>query len=426
MTSLAPGAADGAAWGRPDARALAPSRLTIAFAVLMLLIYTGGWQLPLFGEKTDESASGLLRVAFLPAYGLAFLLILGRPWNMVRATIRQPFLILLMGVVAASIFWSIQPDVSIRRGFAVGCTTISGLALAARFRWAELARVFAITFSVLIVACYVVCIAFPSIGVMTELFPGAWRGLWLEKNALGGLMAMGICALGAATMLNPREAKIWVPMAFLAFGLVIMSQSKTSLASLVLGLAALGFVWIVQRGPAIGVAATWAGVSGATLLAAFIFLASDVFFRLLGKDATFTGRTQIWTAAMRQIEERPWLGYGYAAVWSDKSGWGPLAWIVHDAKFTPQHAHNSWIEQWLGMGIIGLSAWVMFYLQTMTLAIIAVFRSRGAMLAFPFLIVFTLVSLTESIAVVYNDFRWAVFVALAAKLAFSDRMQDEG
>lgn len=425
MTSLAaPGATD--AWGRPNTRALEPSLLTVAFAVLMLLIYTGGWQLPLFGEKTDESASGLLRVAFLPAYGLAFLLILARPWNMVRATLRQPFLIMLMGVVAASIFWSIQPDVSIRRGFAVGCTTLSGLALAARFRWAELARVFAITFCVLIVACYVICIAFPSIGVMTELFPGAWRGLWLEKNALGGLMAMGICVLGAAALLDPRWIKIWLPMAFLAFGLVIMSQSKTSLASLVLGLAALGFVWIVQRGPALGVAATWAGISGAILLAAFIFLASDVFFKLLGKDATFTGRTQIWTAAMRQIEERPWLGYGYAAVWSDKSGWGPLAWIVHDAKFTPQHAHNSWIEQWLGMGIIGLSAWVLFYLQTMTVAVIAVFRSRGALLAFPFLIVFTLVSLTESIAVVYNDFRWAVFVALAAKLAFSDRAQDEG
>ncbi len=417
-----------APWATPragDRARLAPSLLTVGVAVAMLLIYSSGWQLPLFGEKADEAASGLLRVAFLPAYALGFMLVVGDPWNMLRATVRQPFLIVLMGVVAASIYWSIQPDVSIRRGFAVGCTTISGLALAARFRWAELARVFAITFVILIVASYAVCLALPRIGVMTELFPGAWRGLWMEKNALGGLMAMGICVLGAASLLNPREAKIWLPFALLAFGLVILSQSKTSLASLVLGLAALGFVWIVQRGPAIGVAATWAGVSGAGLLAAFIFLASDVFFHLLGKDATFTGRTQIWTAAMRQIEERPWLGYGYAAVWSDKSGWGPLAWIVHDAKFTPQHAHNSWIEQWLGIGLFGLAAWALFYLQTMTLAVIAVFRSRGALLAFPFLVVYSLVSLTESIAVVYNDFRWAIFVALAAKLAFSDKAQDE-
>jgi exopolysaccharide production protein ExoQ len=41
-------------------------------------------------------------------------------------------------------------------------------------------------FAVLIVACFVVCLAVPRIGVMTELFPGAWRGLWREKNGLGG------------------------------------------------------------------------------------------------------------------------------------------------------------------------------------------------------------------------------------------------
>jgi exopolysaccharide production protein ExoQ len=425
VSYVAPGAAPGAAWERQQARTLEPSLLAYGAAVVMLLIYSAGWQLPLFGEKADEAASGLLRVAFLPAYALSFFLIIGKPWNVVRATMRQPFLILLMGIVAASIFWSIQPDVSIRRGFAVGCTTLSGLTLAARFRWSELARIFGITFCVLIVASYAVCIAMPSIGVMTELFPGAWRGLWMEKNALGGLMALGICLLGAATLLDPRGAKAWVGFAVLAVGLVLMSQSKTSLASLMLGMMALGFVWICQRGPAYGAAATWAGVTGAVMLALFILLASDVFFHILGKDATFTGRTQIWTAAMRQIELRPWLGYGYAAVWGDKGGWGPLAWIVHDAKFTPQHAHNSWIEQWLGIGLFGLMAWGLFYLQTMAVAVIAVYRDPGALLAFPFLVVYTLVSLTESIAVVYNDFRWVIFVALAAKLAFSDRALDE-
>ena len=41
---------------------------------------------------------------------------------------------------------------------------------------------------------------------------------------------------------------------------------------------------------------------------------------LLGKDATLTGRTKIWDAIWRQIQERPWTGYGYSAVWDDKSG----------------------------------------------------------------------------------------------------------
>ncbi|NQE63138.1 Holdfast synthesis protein HfsC [Caulobacter sp. RHG1] len=425
MTWDAPkGVPSGVLW---DGAAAAPPRtsnisaLAMIVAVIMLLIYSGGWQLPLFGEKADESASGLLRVAYLPAYALAFFLMLARPWNLVRVTLRQPFLIILMGVVVASITWSIDPGVSIRRGFAVGCTTMSGLALAARFSWLDMTRIIAAVFALLIVACYVICIAVPSIGVMTELFPGAWRGLWMEKNSLGGLMALGACALWAAALMDRDRSKLWLIFGGLAVGLVLLSQSKTSLASLMLGLMALGFVWICQRGPALGAAATWAGVTGVMLLVLFLLLASDVFLGILGKDATLTGRTQIWEAAMRQIEQRPWEGYGYAAVWDDKSGRGPLAWIVHDAKFTPQHAHNSWIEQWIGIGLFGLAAWGLFYLQAMALALIAVFRERGALLAFPFLIVFSLVSLTESIAVIYNDFRWLVFVALAAKLAFSDR-----
>jgi O-antigen ligase len=391
----------------------------------MLLIFSAGWQLPLFGEKADEAASGLLRVAFLPAYGLTFLLIMGRPWNIIRVAVRQPFLIVLMGVIVASIAWSVQPDVSIRRGFAVACTTLAGLALASTFRWSELARVYGIVFCILIVSSYAVSLALPSIGVMTEIFPGAWRGLWREKNGLGGLMAFGACLLGAAALLNPDRAKLFSLFAGLAVGLVLLSQSKTALGSLLVGMTALGFVWIVQRGPAMGAAATWIGVTGALLVVMFVLLASDVFFSILGKDATLTGRTEIWTAAMRQIEQRPWLGYGYAAVWNDTSGWGPLPWIVHDADFVPQHAHNTWLEQWLGIGLFGLIAWGLFYLQTLSLALVAVYRERGAMLAFPFLVGFTLVSLTESIAVVYNDFRWVLFVSLAAKLAFSDRALDE-
>lgn len=405
------------------ARLLLPQIAVFCVSVGMLLIYSGGWELPLFGENASEAAGGIMRIAYLPAYAAGFLLIALNPTNLIRVTVRQPLLIILMLIVAGSTMWSIAPDVTTRRAFAVICTTLGGLALAARYRWAELAEVVGATFIVLIVASFVVCLAVPSIGIMTELFPGAWRGLWIEKNALGGLMALGFCLLSAAALLNPHRAKLWWPFAFLALVLVLMSTSKTSLASLLVGAGALGFVVIARRSPAASAAITWTGVTGVVLLAGFLLVASDVFFAILGKDATLTGRTQIWSAVMRQIEERPWLGYGYAAVWDNKSGWGPFAWITKDAGFAPHHAHNSWIEQWLGMGILGLAAWGLFYLQTLALTLIAIFRERGALLVFPFLVVYSLVSLTESIAVVYNDFRWALFVAFAAKLAFSDREQ---
>ncbi|KRA57806.1 O-antigen polymerase [Caulobacter sp. Root655] len=406
----------------------APVRLTFprialfGLAVFALLLFSGGWELPVVGENATESGSAILRVAYLPAYAAGFVLIALRPGAALRVLIRQPFLLAVMAIAVASLFWSVNPDQTVRRCFALVCTTLGGVALAARFRWPRLAEVMGATFAVLIVACFVVCLAVPRIGVMTELFPGAWRGLWREKNGLGGIMAFGFCILSAAALLNPRRARLWWTFAGLAVVLVLMSTSKTSLVSLMLGVGAIGFVLVARRGPAAGAAATWVGVTGIVLLTAFILFAADVFFAILGKDATLTGRTKIWAAVMREVQDRPWLGYGYQAVWGDKSGWGPFAWISKNAGFQAQHAHNSWLEQWLGMGLVGLIAWGLFYLQTMTLAVIAVFRDRGgALLAFPFLVVYSLVALTESIAVTYNDFRWVLFVAFATKLAFPDR-----
>lgn len=364
--------------------------LAMVAAIVMLLIYSAGWRLPLFGEKADLSTDGLLRAAFLPAYALGFLLILARPWNMVRATARQPFLIILTGVALASIAWSIDPGVSIRHGFAVTCTTISGLALAGRFRWVDLARALAIVFALLILASYIVCLAAP--------VRGAWRGLWLEADTLGGLMALGGCVLGAAALMDPDRRKLWLVFAGLAVGLVLMSRSGAGLAVLLLGLTALGFTWICERGTPLG-----AMVAGGLVLGLFVLLAASA---LLGKDGALSGRTQLWEAAMGQIEQRPWQGYGYGAV------------------LAGQNVRNAWIELWIGVGLFGLMAWGLFYLQALALAVIAVFRDPGALLAFPFLVVFTLSSLTESIAMVDNDFRWVLFVALAAKLAFSDRLSE--
>jgi exopolysaccharide production protein ExoQ len=384
---------------------------------MMLLVFSQGWQFPLTGDSLNQD-SILLRVGILPAYAAAMLMLLMSPLSAVKATLRQPFLIALMGVVCASYFWSIAPDQTARRAFAVVCTTLGGIVMASRFRWSQIAEVTAICFGVLAVLSLLVCLAVPRIGVMTEIFPGAWRGLWVEKNVLGGIMALGFSIFAAAAILNPRRALVWCGFAVLALFLVLMSQSKTSLVSLLLGAMAMGFIWIVQRGPALGVASVWLAVSACALVGAFIFFASDVFFDLLGKDATLTGRTEIWTAIIRQIEQRPWTGYGYQAVWTDKSGRGPFAWIVKEAGFTPQHAHNSWLEPWLGLGLVGLAAWGLFYLQTLMTAILAIFRHRGAYLVFPFLLIFSLITMTESIAVTFNDFRWTLFVAFAVKLAY--------
>ena len=398
--------------------------LAFGMAVFIILVHSQGWVMPLVGEKFDAASSSLVRNAYLPAYGAGIVLLAMTLGESIKGILRQPFLVLIMAVVAASMLWSLSPDATLRRIIALYATTLAGVVIACRYKWSTLAEVIATAFAIMAVACLVAAVAVPSIGKMQTLFPGAWRGVWLEKNALGGNMAMGFALLAGAAFLNPRRAWLWGGFAALALGLVLMSTSKTSLVSLVLGAGALGFVWLIRRGPASATMATWAAVFGALLLAGFLLVAADVFLGLLGKDATLTGRTKIWAAVIRQIELRPWTGYGYAAVWDDKTGWGPLAWITKDAGFKAGHAHNAWLEQWLGMGYVGLAAWGLFFLQTVGAAILSAFRSKGAYLALPFLVIYSLTTLTESFAVTYNDMRWVIFVALAVKLAMPDREQE--
>ena len=390
-------------------------------SVLILLIFSEGWVFPLRGDANNTAFDKLIPLGYLPAYAAAAFLFVLTPASVFQALIRQPFLIVLMLIVGVSFFWSTAPDITARRIVAVYATTLGGVVLAARYRWAELAEVFATAFAILAVISFVMPLALPSIGVMHELFPGAWRGVWADKNALGGIMTLGFCILSAAAMLNPTRAMIWWPFAALSVLLVIMSTSKTSLVSVILGLGGLMFVAIVRRGPGISVAASWLAMLGLVMALCVGLFASDLVFKALGKDATLTGRTEIWTAAMRQIEKRPWTGYGYSAVYDDTSRWGPLPKIVKEAGWKPHHSHNTWIEQWLGLGVFGLAAWALTFLQTVTLAIVSIYRDKGAYLAVPFLIVYGLTSLTESLAVNYNDFRWVIFVALAVKLCWPDR-----
>ena len=393
--------------------------LAWCFSVLMVLIYTQPWVMfaPTTDSMADASNSGPLRVMYFAIYAGGLFVLCLRPWAVVRGLLAQPFLIVLLLVAGASMVWSAAPDQTLRRVVAITLTTLSGVALGARWRWSTLTEILATGFAIIAILSLFLGALAPSIGRMTELFPGAWRGVFAEKNGFGGLMAFAFLLFAGAALLKPKRALLWWPMAGLALLLLLLSTSKTSLVSLMLGVAALGFVLLVRRGGAIAVVAVYLAVIALVGLGAGVILAPDALLAILGKDATFTGRTKIWAAILRLIHERPWLGYGYGAVWTDTTGWGPLAKIVKQAGFTPQHAHNSWLEQWLGMGLIGLWAWILTYLTTLARTVAAIFRHPGALVAFPFLVVYTLMSLTESIAFTFNDMRWVMFVALSVQLA---------
>ncbi len=403
----------------------ASDRLGFWLCVGMLMIYSQAWVMLFTGPNGDPGNSDLIRNLTTPAYAVGLGLAVLGGWRTLRAIGHSPALWGLMGLVFLSILWSVDPSTTIRRAVAVLMTSLAGLVIASRYDWPRLTQIVATSFAILAVLSFLSAALVPSYGRMTLLFPGAWRGVWNEKNALGDHMTMAVLACLASAILNPAQRRMWLGFAGLSFFLIVMSQSKTSLVSLFLGLTATGFIYVVRRGPAFAVAATFLAVTALTLLGFALVYDTEVFFRLLGKDATLTGRTVIWGAVLHEIQLRPWTGYGYGAVWSDDTTWSTLAWIKHIAKFRPYHAHDSWLNIWLDLGYGGLALWAVYYFETWTRAILAAYRSAGAYFALPILVVYSLVALTETIAVVYNDFVWVLFVIIAVRLALGARSVEQ-
>jgi O-antigen ligase len=395
---------------------------SLALGVLILLGFSQGWQCPIFGYNTAQAAddSGLIRAFYYPVYACGIGLSVLAWRRLADSAWRTLLLLALIGLALLSAMWSIDPDTTIRRFVALLATTLCAYAMAARFSWRRLTEVIATAFVVLMIACYLMGILFPHLGRMTDLFPGAWRGVWVEKNNLGSTMAIGFIASVAAALHNPSRSRWWAGAAVLMLGLLILSTSKTSLVSIVIGSAAIFAIWLARRGPVTGVVVIWAGTTMMLGLATVVLVDPALLFSLLGKDATFTGRTFIWDGIMREIRTRPYTGFGYGAVWSNEGPWTPLAKIVAVAGFRPYHAHSSWLEMWLGMGLGGLILWGAVVLETWLKGLWRAFRGDGGYFALPFLAIFTLSSLTESMALVWNDLRWCLLVAVIVKLSLKD------
>ena len=383
-------------------------------AAFLLLMFNEEW---LLGEPAPDGPTLAGRLLLVPSYAVGLFLLLQRPRQVAIGLMRTPLLVLLVLVAAASALWSVSPGDTTPRVVSLVLTTVFSAALGARWRWSELAEITAIAFAVMTVLSLVVGVAAPSIGRMTELFPGAWRGLWVEKNTFGALMAIATLNFAAAALFHPRRALFWWAMAALAVLLLGLSTSRTAILALLFGSAGLGLTLLVRRGRATAVVVIWVAGAGLIGLAALIAVFPDMLFAALGKDATLTGRTRIWAEVWRLIQQKPLLGYGYDAVWTDKSVWGLLPWVTKHLQFTPSHAHNSWLEQWLALGVVGLAVWAMLYVSVMSKAVWSVFTSKGALLAFPFMIVYSLMSLTESVTLTYNDIHWALFVTYAVRLS---------
>lgn len=404
------------------ARAVGPGRLETAAAALTLLMFSEAFLPRLFAPADAvEMASDdkLLRYLWLPFYALigGGLLLAGR--RMWTVIVRAPFLIALCLLAMISTAWSIDPDMTLRRGFAVLMTTLLGVYLAVRFDWLGVLRLLGGVWLALLAASLVAGVVAPGFAVMQETHPGAWSGGWWEKNELGGHAARASFLFAFLAWRDDGRLRLWVASLLLSLALVALSTSATALLGTLLGLGIIAAAWWMVKGKGMALVLMWSALVAAILLITIQLAAPDALLAMIGREPSLTGRTDIWEQLIAAISERPLAGHGYLAFWGPDSE--PRYWLRQAVNWDAPSGHNGWLDLAAGLGLIGVAVFALDVTLAGGRAIRLAVASPAGVFAIGMLAQFLLFAMSESVVLAQNSILWATYAWVSTKLAMEAR-----
>jgi len=207
----------------------------------------------------------------------------------------------------------------------------------------------------LILASVVVVIALPKYGIhqpddsLESIHAGLWRGVFRHKNHLGAAASISLFAFLFFRRLMDVSFGFRLICIAAAIACLIFAQSASSW---VVTFLLLVYYRLIRSAPVSGNSLVLIvfGVSVLAFVAFFVF--GDELVAVVGRDATLTGRTNIWPVVLDAIWQSPLLGFGYYAATEDFIRPLLVGW-VGSAAVDP---HNGYLDVLLGTGIVGLAS----------------------------------------------------------------------
>lgn len=315
--------------------------------------------LGLSGGDTLEG-SPVDRVFF---FGMIFaaLLVLSRrsvPWAAIFS--RNWPIILFYGYLLITVVWANSPLASFKRWTKEFGNIFIAIVILTEFDPIQAIRTVFVRCAYVLVPLSIVFIRyFPDLGRRYSMHSGELEvtGVTTQKNSLGSMiMVCGLVFLWdwlersrPGVEFRTRFDRI-IAMAFLgaAAWLLYLSDSKTSMTCLVLAgtiIAGVRLPMLHRRISKMG---------GYFLVAAVAFFLLDRMFGIstlvisnLGRDMTFTGRTDVWRELLA-VNTDPVFGTGFMSFWDDANYRERLPdWVAFSA-------HNGYLEIYLAGGMLGV------------------------------------------------------------------------
>jgi exopolysaccharide production protein ExoQ len=275
-----------------------------------------------------------------------------------RISLGATLLLTVVAYLFISTLWSVDPETSFRRAveyffFVLGVIGIGNSLSADEY----LGLLRKLVFLSAIASLLLLAVS-PATVLMSD---GPLRGIFPHKNVLGQVMAAGVLANLYEMRSGGDNRRSCVAMIILFVGLTVAAKSSTSLMTvfvfcvveILLAVSGKRFATIMTI------------VSAPTLL--IIWLSPDFILDLLGKDATLTGRTDLWYFVNICISQRPLLGWGFSAFWSQTN---PAAdEISMNLGWSVPQAHNGLLELLLEVGAIGTSLFAIVFARNILIAV---------------------------------------------------------
>ncbi len=326
----------------------------------------------------------------LGGFGIAICLL---PWLVVAlawpkrafAAINHPIAWMLPAMALLSSVWSIEPALTLRLGFELavftGVALIHAHALNARSVLAALLCALSIAVAA--------GLLFNRPAVIWTTGEVAMTGIFNSKNNFANFTCLLLLTATAVTVdpRQPRALRLLGVAAIVAAPIVLLKAH--SLGALIAGgfsLVSLGSIVALKtlsgraRGPAlIMIVILLALVALVLKLAVASGLDASSLLQSLGKDASLTGRTFLWSRATDYIAERPLGGVGYQAFWVQGHVEAEGLWrYAHIDSRTGFHFHNLFYETAVELGACGVVALGGFLASTVIVCAIAAARRPGA------------------------------------------------
>lgn len=269
-------------------------------------------------------------------------------------------LLLVVAYLFMSVIWSVDPQTSLRRSFVYLFFVLGVIGIANSLNgdeYLELLRR-------LIFLSAIASLVFLAISPASVLMPdGPLQGVFAHKNVLGQVMAVGVLASLHGMRVGGGHRRSCAVMIIMFAGLAFASRSSTSLMSIFFFCAVEVFLALTRR----NFVALIMLVSVAIPAFVVFALSPDLILGFLGKDATLTGRTDLWEFVKICISQRPLLGWGFSAFWLSTN---PAAVeISRNLGWSVPQAHNGLFELLLEVGAIGTSVFAIVFARNVWIAV---------------------------------------------------------